>query len=89
MTSTPEQTERALFLAATRADRQVRFGWGVFESETEVHVAPLDDAYEHILDERCGCCPRVEKHRRLLVIHRSADGREEWERKQIVVTTEA
>ena len=52
--------------------------WGIFESENEVDVAPLDDLIDHSLC--CGCCcrPFVEEQygARAVVIHHSFDGRE-------------
>lgn len=48
------------------------FGWGVFTTEDEVHVAPVDELDRplgHIVTDYCPCEPRIEYWSRPLVIH--------------------
>jgi hypothetical protein len=43
-----------------------------------IHVLPVNDSEEHILDSTCSCNPQIEnaENGHLLVIHNSFDGRE-------------
>lgn len=53
-------------------------GWGVFKlSGGDVHVAPLFDIGEHIIDADCQCCPAQGVDGEC--VHNSFDGREEYE----------
>ena len=55
--------------------------WGVFREGNEVHVAPLGDIWEHLLDgTQCICRPQRENYGHMaLITHNSFDGREEFE----------
>ncbi|HMN11192.1 MAG TPA: hypothetical protein PKD55_02560 [Bellilinea sp.] len=50
--------------------------WGIFELEDGVHVAPIDDRKDHILNMDCPCHPTVEWDGIPLVIHHAFDFRE-------------
>lgn len=50
--------------------------WGIFETDTEVHVIPLNDKMEHIKCIDCQCKPDYERYDKLLVIHNAFDFRE-------------
>lgn len=45
-----------------------------------VHVAPTDEKGKHINSMKCPCFPRsIKEVDRMIVVHRSADGREAME----------
>lgn len=59
--------------------------WAVYLEPNGVHVAPLEDAIEHVLGEECICGPRPELYTGprgedvWLYVHHSLDGREAHE----------
>lgn len=68
--------------AARRTDYRPGRGWRVEDDGLgAVHVLPEGDCYEHSTDpdRPCGCQPRIERYRRRLIIHNSADRREQFE----------
>lgn len=53
-------------------------GWGVFMlSGGDIHVAPLCDIGEHVLEKDCPCCPKENGEGEY--VHNSFDGREDYE----------
>lgn len=56
--------------------------WEVIPTGNGVHVVPLEDEGEHLLESECPCHPRQEKTNNggLLIIHDAYDGRlgQEW-----------
>ena len=59
-------------------DSEYSNGWGVFKlSGGDVHVAPLFDIGEHLLEASCPCCPTENDGGEY--VHNSFDGREEYE----------
>lgn len=53
--------------------------WGVFSFDDSVHIMPMPAGAKCVRDtghtplESCWCCPAVERHARLLVVHRGFD----------------
>jgi len=52
--------------------------WGVFRLDgNEIHVAPINDIREHILDVNCNCNPEIKNEDEFkIVIHSAWDFRE-------------
>ena len=46
----------------------------------DIHVYPLGDLREHVLTPLCWCRPRRDEDDREIVVHKSMDGREAFER---------
>lgn len=60
------------------ADGEYSNDWGVFEPSCGgVHVVPLFDIGEHVLNSECRCCPVVGEDGEC--VHNSFDGREGYE----------
>lgn len=57
--------------------------WGVFTrlQKDEAHIIPLNDLKEHVFEVTCWCHPEEddESPYRRLFVHKSADGREDFE----------
>lgn len=51
--------------------------WKVIPTNDTVHVVPMDDQGEHLLEEGCPCRPRHDKTNsgELMLIHDAYDGR--------------
>lgn len=54
-----------------------RMAWEVIPTNEAVHVVPLDDEGEHLLEDCCPCHPRRDKTKSggLMLIHDAYDGR--------------
>ncbi len=50
--------------------------WKVEELENSVVSYPLNDIIEHNLCSYCECNPRIENHKKKLIMHNAMDGRE-------------
>lgn len=53
--------------------------WAVVSNLYEIHVVPEKDAKQHDLNRDCWCCPEVYEEGKDLIIHNSADRREQYE----------
>lgn len=53
--------------------------WTVNPDGRLQHVVPDDDTYPHLVSMGCWCHPQVELDDTRVVMHRSADGREDFE----------
>lgn len=50
------------------------------DNKAQLHVVPRNDLYPHVLSfSRCWCHPTVDEDAPNVVVHSSADGREDYE----------
>lgn len=50
-----------------------------FEDSDEIHVIPMHDDEEHTAEPSCWCRPTPDINHPNILVHNSADGREDYE----------
>jgi hypothetical protein len=53
--------------------------WSTAQVDRDIHVVPNADLAVHEFSARCWCSPRRDDEEPRVVVHNSADGREEHE----------
>ena len=50
--------------------------WGGYQEGRYIHIVPIDDLVEHVLDPECWCNPTPEEDQPRMIVHHSMDRRE-------------
>lgn len=54
--------------------------WALYSDDDQRrHVVPMADGREHVIDLGCWCGPWAHPEDRGIIVHRSCDGREDFE----------